>query len=117
MTSGVASTPPRWSGNRACLAPTPPTPATSCCWASRQAARTPVSPPEAPPAADRVTRGAIAVLALAAVLLIASPVFRAPRMPEKVNEGGDGGHALNAFSPALSPTKPALILNNYPPLW
>jgi hypothetical protein len=76
-----------------------------------------MSPPGVSSGRDRVTLGVIAVLGFAAVLLIASPVFRATLMLEQVNEGWDGRHALNAFSWALYPAKPALILNNYPPLW
>ena len=76
-----------------------------------------MSPPDAPRPTDRVTRGAIAVLGVVAVLLLASPLFRATLTLEQVNEGWDGGHALNAFSRALYPAKPSLVLNNYPPLW
>ena len=76
-----------------------------------------MSQPDAPPRTDRVTQAVIAVLGLASVLLLASPVFRATLMLEQVNEGWDARHALNAFSRALYPAKPALILNNYPPLW
>lgn len=66
---------------------------------------------------DDVTLGVIAAFGLAAVFLLASPAFRATLFLEQANEGWGAGHALHAFTASLYPARPALMLNNYPPLW
>ena len=76
-----------------------------------------MSRPDAEARPDRITPGVISVLGIAALLLIVSPIFRATLVLEQANEGWDGGHALNAFTWALYPVKPTLMINNYPPLW
>ncbi|HEY3798993.1 MAG TPA: glycosyltransferase family 39 protein [Caulobacteraceae bacterium] len=66
---------------------------------------------------DRPTISAAVALAAAAAFFAVGTLIRVSLWLEEPNEGWNGLHAMAAFSRALYPAPPALVLNNYPPLW
>lgn len=62
-------------------------------------------------------RAALAALAVFALWLLITPLYRMGFVLEQPNEGWNATHALNAFGGQLYPPPGSYIVNNYPPLW
>jgi hypothetical protein len=65
----------------------------------------------------RIGKAILGVLALSAVWMLFSPVYRIRLWIEQPNEGWNAIHVIEAFSRQLYPPPGSLLINNYLPIW